>query len=154
MAMLDGYLKCAHCRDKGVGDDPGIQKKDCPICKAFTAEQIQQLATPTYRTRKGKEQKKMVDASPVTSTPTLLHPTEVKLLGWVEGGRVNEETSAGKKMRSDESPKHSKKKSSRKPTSEDLKSLDDKWAQRFARLEAMLLAKSFTVPVEPVQKSA
>ena len=30
----------------------------------------------------------------------------------------------------------------------------DKWAQRFARLEAMLLAKGFTVPVELVQKPA
>ena len=35
-----------------------------------------------------------------------------------------------------------------------LKSLDYKWAERFARLEAMLLAKSFEVPVEPVVKSA
>ena len=38
--------------------------------------------------------------------------------------------------------------------SEDLKNLDDKWAQRFARLEAILLSKSFAVPVEPVKKPA
>ena len=38
------------------------------------------------------------------------------------------------------------------PMSDDLKSLDDKWSQSFARLEAMLLAKSFAVPVEPVKK--
>ena len=31
--------------------------------------------------------------------------------------------------------------------------MDDMWAERFSRLEAMFLAKSFTVPVEPVQKS-
>ena len=36
---------------------------------------------------------------------------------------------------------------------EDLKSLDDKWAQHFARLEAVIFAKSFAVPVEPVVKS-
>ena len=29
-----------------------------------------------------------------------------------------------------------------------------KWAQRFARVEAMLVAKAFTVLVEPVQKPA
>ena len=154
MVMFDGHLKCARCRDKGVGDHPCIQKKDCPICKEFTAEQVQQLASPTYRTRKEKEQKKTVSASPVTSTPTVVDPREVKLLGRVEGGWVTEETAAGKKKRSDESPKPSKKKSSSKPTSEDLKSLDDKWAQRFARFEAKLLAKSFTVLVELVQKPA
>ena len=98
-------------------------------------------STPTNRTRKEKEQKKMVAASPVTSTPILVDPTEVKLLQRVEGGRVTEEIPAGKKKRSDESPKPSKKKSSSKPASEDLKALDNKWAQRFAQLEAMLLAK-------------
>ena len=41
-----------------------------------------------------------------------------------------------------------------RPSADDLKKLDDKWAVRFSRLEAMLLAKSFTVPVEPVVKPA
>ena len=66
--------------------------------------------------------------------------------------KTTETTPAGKKKRSDDSPKPSKKKSSSKPTSDDLRSLDDKWSQMFARLEAMLLAKFFTVPVEPVKK--
>ena len=94
-------------------------QKDCPICEAFTAEEVQQLATPTYRTRKEKEQKKTVATSPVMSTPTLVDPTEVKLLGRVERGRVTEETPAGKKNRPDESPKPSKKKSSSKLTAQD-----------------------------------
>ena len=128
-------------------------KKDCPICKAFTPEQVQQLATPTYRTREGKEQKKTVSASPVSATHTLVDPSEGKLLGRVEGAAKTTETpSAGKKKRPDKSPKPSKKKSSSKPTSDDLRSLDDKWSQAFVRLEAVLLAKSFAVPVEPVKK--
>ena len=45
-----------------------------------------------------------------------------------------------------------RKKSSSKTTSDNLKSLDEKWSQRFATLEAMLLAKSFAIPVEPVKK--
>ena len=54
MAVFDSHLKCACCRDKGVGEDLCVQKKDCPICNAFTAEQKQQLAPPTY-SQEGKE---------------------------------------------------------------------------------------------------
>ena len=86
MAMFDGHLMCAHCKDKGVGDDPCVQKKDCPICKAFTAEQVQQLATLTYRTRKEKEQNKTVAAPLVTSTTPPLWTLQ-KLNCWVGRGR-------------------------------------------------------------------
>ena len=55
-----------------------------PICKAFTPEQIQQLATPTYRDRKNKD-KKTVSASP---TPTVVDPSQVNVLGRVEGEKV------------------------------------------------------------------
>ena len=83
-------------------------------------------------------------------------------MGKVEGEQANvkpETTPAGKKKRSDSpkpSPRSSKKKpsTSSRPSSEDLKNLDDKWADRFARLEAMLLSKSFAVPVESVVKPA
>ena len=71
MAVFDGHLKCTRCRDKGIGDDLCVLKKDCPICKAFTPEQIQQLATPTYRDRKNKD-KKTVSASPTPLSWTLL----------------------------------------------------------------------------------
>ena len=65
------------------------------------------------------------------------------------------ETPAGKKKRTDNSPKPSSKKksSSSKPRSDELRDLDKKWGERFGwRLEAMLLSKTFAVPVEPVQK--
>ena len=157
MAIFDGHLKCAQCRNKGVGEDNYVLKKDCPICKAFTPEQLQQLSTPTYRERKNKE-KKLVSSSP---TPTLVDPSHVSVLGKVEGEKANvkpETTSAGnKKKRSDSprpSPRSSKKKPSSRPSSEDLKNRDDKWAERYARLEAMLLSISFAVPVEPVVKPA
>ena len=87
--------------------------------------------------------------------PTLVDPSEVTLLGRVEGEKaasVESAPSSKKKKRTDDSPKPSKKKSSSKPTSDDLKSLDEKWCQRFAGLEAMLLSKSFAVPIEPVKK--
>ena len=147
MAIFDGHLKCAQCCDKGVGEDNCVLKKDCPICKAFTQEQVQQLSTPTYRERKNKD-KKLVLSSP---NPTLVDLSHVSVLGKVEGEKVNvkpETTPAGKKKKRSDSPKpfprSSKKKpsTSSRPSSEDLKNLDDKWAERFARLEAMLLSKS------------
>ena len=159
MASFDGHLKCARCRDKGVGEDYCVLKKDCSICKGFTPEQVQQLATPTYKERKNKD-KKMVSSSPA---PTLVDPSHMSVLGKVEGEKAvvqPETTPAGKKKKRSNSPKpsprSSKKKSSSssRPSSEDLKKLDDKWAERFSRLEAMLLAKSFTIPVEPVVKPA
>ena len=52
MALFDGHFKSARCRDKGVGDDPCVLENDYHICKAFTPEQLQQVAT--YRTRKEK----------------------------------------------------------------------------------------------------
>ena len=83
----------------------------------------------------------MVSASPVSATPTLVDLSQVNLLGRVEGEKADkktESTSAGKKNRSEESPKPSKKKSSSsKPISEDSKNLEDKWAQRFTRFEAI-----------------
>ena len=149
MASFDGHFKCARCRDKGVGEDACVLKKDCNICKGFTPEQILQLATLTYRERKSKE-KKLVSSSP---SPTLMDPSHVSVLGKVEGDKVlqPETTPAATNSKRSDSPKPSaskkKSSSSSRPSADDLKKLDDKWAERFSWLEAMLLAKSFTVPV-------
>ena len=40
----------------------------------------------------------------------------------------------------------------KKPRSDELRDLDKKWGEHFARLEAMLLSKTFAVPAEPVKK--
>ena len=153
MASFDGHFKCARCRDKGVGEDACVLKKDCLICKGFTPEQILQLATPTYRERKSKE-KKLVSSSPA---PTFVDPSHLSVLGKVEGDKVAqpETTPAAKKTKHSESTKPSAKKkkssSGSRPSADDLKKLDEKWSERFW-LEAMLVAKTFTVPVEPVVK--
>ena len=156
MASFDGHLKCARCCDKGVGEDNCVLKKDCTVCKGFTPEQVLQLATPTYREPKSKE-KKLVLSSPA---PTLMDPSHVSVLGKVEGDKAvkPETTPAAKKSKHSHSPKPSaskkKSSSSSRPSADDLQKLDDKWAEKFSRLEAMLLAKSFTVPVDPVVKPA
>ena len=70
MALFDSHKKCARCREKGVGDDPCVKKLDCQICKAFTPPQVQQLATPTYKSRKERgEQKKSTSESDATQPP-------------------------------------------------------------------------------------
>ena len=68
-------------------------KKDCIICKSFTVEQKQQLATSTSKARKEKENNK-------TATPTLVNPVDCEILGRVEGDMVVEETPASKKKKS------------------------------------------------------
>ena len=91
-----------------------------------------------------------------------MDPSHVSVLSKVEGEKATvkpETTPAAAKKRSDSpksSPRFSKKKpsTSSRPSSEDLRNLDDKWAERFARLEAMILSKSFAAPVEPVVKPA
>ena len=151
MAGFDSHSKCAHCRDKGLGDDPCVQKKECAICRGFTPEQTLQLSTPSYRDRKDKK------ATASSSTPTLMDSAHVSVLGKVEVKAVQSTPTTANKTKRSESPKPSankKKSSSSRPSAEDLKQLDDKWAERFSRLEAMLLAKTFTVPVEPVVKPA
>ena len=153
MARFDSHSKCAHCRDKGVVDNPCSLKKECDVCKGFTPEQILQLSAPTYRN--GKEKK----ATASSSTPTLVDPAHVSVLGKVEKVKATQpqSTPTTKKTKRSDSPNPSaskKRSSSSKPSADDLKQLDDKWAERFSRLEAMLLAKTFTVLVEPVVKPA
>ena len=133
MALFNNHKKCARCRDKGVGDDPCVKKLDCQICKAFTPAQIQQLAIPTYRSRKERGEQKKSEVNN-DATLTLMDPSEVTLLGQVSTDKPSsvEATPTKKKKRSDGSPKSSKRRHSSKPTSDDLKSLDDKWSERFS----------------------
>ena len=154
MALFDSHKKCARCREKGVGDDPCVMELDCQICKALTPSQVQQLATLTYRSGKERGEQKKSETSSI-ATPTLVDPSEVTLLGRVNTDKPSsvKSTPTKKKKCSDGSPKSSKRRHSSKPTSDDLKSLDDKWSERFSRLEALLLNKSFAVPVKPVNPS-
>ena len=154
MALFDNHQKCARCRDKGVGDDPCVKKLDCQICKSFTPAQIHQLATPTYKERKERSEQKRAEGN-ASTTPTLVDPSDVTLLGRVSCDKSSPvDSTPKKKKRSDGSPRSSKQKHSSKPTSDDLKSLDDKWSERFSRLEAMLINQSFAVPVRPVSSAS
>ena len=152
MALYDSHKKCTRCRDKGVGDDPCVKKMDCDICKAFTSTQIKQLSTPTYQSRKEREQKRTTACSHASVIPTLVDLSEVTLLGRVHKESAATESPARKKKKRADKSKTSRRKKSSKSRSDDIKELDDKWAECFARLEAVLVSKMFAVPVEPVKK--
>ena len=147
MALFDSHSKCARCREKGIGKDACVEKKPCTICDPFSEEQRLQLVTPTYRVRKEIQKK--------TSSPSqVLDPADVTVLGELESkGDSSDRGETPKKARKSSHKSPSKKKAGKSTDFQaELKSMDDKWAKRFSRLEAMFLAKSFSVPVEPVQK--
>ena len=151
MALFDTHTKCARCRDKGLGQDACIEKKDCVICNNFTAERKLQLATPTYRPKKGKELQKK------TASPSLGDPSTVTVVGKVESAKGDSsdtgETPTKKKKASHKSPKKTTKPPKNSDFQADLKNLDDKWSEGFTCLEALFLSKTFQLLVEPVQSS-
>ena len=143
------HTKCARCCEKGVGSDACVEKRPCQICDSFSEEQKKQLATPTYRVSKELQKK--------TDSPPLIDPADVTVLGQVEskGETSSDRGETPSKKSKKTSPKSPSKKKTSKPTDiqSELKSMDDMWSQWFARLEALFLAKSITVLVEPVQSS-
>ena len=118
MALFDNHKKCVRCREKGVGDDPCVKKLECQICKAFTPAQVQQLATPTYKSRKERGELKKTTETTSSAAPTHVDPSDVTVLGRVHSDEPSsgESTPTKKKKCSDGSPRSSKKKHSRKPT--------------------------------------
>ena len=109
------------------------------------------MATPTYRARKDKELSKKI------SSPSLVDPSTVTIVGKVESDKGDSsdrgETPTKKKKSSHKSPKKITKPPKKPDMQSDLKSLHDKWSERFTRLEALFLSKTFQLPVEPVQSS-
>ena len=63
MALFDSHSKCAQCREKGIGQDPCVEKKPCQICDNLSEDQKKQLATPSYRTRKELQKKILIRLS-------------------------------------------------------------------------------------------
>ena len=132
-------MAISSARDVGTrGWRWSVCPQDCHVCRAFTPEQIQQLAIPTYWDWKNKD-KKTVSASPYPHSRGPFTSQCVGMGRGREGCKKVWDHPVGKKKRSDESLKASKRKPSSRPSTEDLKSLDDKWAECFARIEAMLL---------------
>ena len=86
MAIFDGHAFCAHCREKGKGEEPCIANKDtadCTLCNSFTPEQRAQISTPSYKIKKEKREAKHVDNT--QPTDELVDPSSVSIIGVVSG---------------------------------------------------------------------
>ena len=153
MAGFDLHGVCARCRAKKKGKDPCVEKPgaDCHICNSFTPEQLAQLSTPTYKNKKEKrDQKSSTPAknpSDVALSPTLVDPSLVTVMGVVDGQSASGLSDLSEKSAENKKKKEDKKVSSSKPVKPDkpvqkLEVMEQKWSDRFNRLEALLLAKT------------
>ena len=158
MAIFDQHSYCARCREKNKGKDPCVESKDttsCKFCSAFTPEQLAQISTPSYKIKKEKrEARKSVTATPTKDSSELVDPASVSVIGVVGQEGSTLPTDSIKSPPSSSMPpekKAKKEKVSAKPrkssasasTDTKLADLDSKWSDRFNRLEAVLLSKSF-----------
>ena len=147
MAIFDGHAFCARCREKGKGEEPCVKDKDsvdCTLCNSFTPEQRAQISTPSYKIKKEKRDAKRAESS--QASEELVDPTSVSVIGVVSGPSADKSPPPPeKKVKKEKLPAKSKKLSSTTPSStteEKFTALEDKWAERFNRLEALLVAKS------------
>ena len=139
MAVFDGHLKCARSRDKGLEMIRVFSRKLVLSTRLLLQSRSNNFQLPPTETERTGTRRWFPPPPPPLSWT--LH----KLVCWDGNPCWQEEKNY-------ESPKpSSKKKSSSKPRSNELKDLDEKWTECFSRLEAMLLSKTFSVPVEPVR---
>ena len=127
MASFDKHSRCARCREKGQGDDPCVQNLQCDFCSVLTPEQVLKLSTPTYKLRKEKAKAKEV----------LVDPSSVVVLD----AQPEQEPAVSVSPAPDLSlpvPQFKK----------DLQELDEKWATRMARLEALITLGHRSSPVQ------
>ena len=158
MAIFDQDSYCARFREKNKGKDPCVESKDttsCKFCSAFTPEQLAQISTPSYKIKKEKsEAGKSVTATPTKESTELVDPASVSVIGVVGQEDSTQHTDSVKSPPSSSMPsekKAKKEKVSSKPkkssdsssTDAKIAVLDSKWSERFNRLEALLLSKSF-----------
>ena len=117
-----------------------------------------QLATPLYRIKKEKREVKKLEATPTKDNEDLVDPASVSIIGPVEKSSSSKASSSkptveapppDKKIKKDSKKVGKKDKSptatvSKPPSADDkIADLDSKWAERFNRLEALLLNKNF-----------
>ena len=154
MANFDTHSHCARCRDKGKGKEPCVsdpQTSNCQICNSLTSDQRQQLATPSYKLKKEKCEAKLTEPAPSQDSEQLVDPSSMSVIGVIDAqGSVK---SLAVAPPSDKKPKKdykiSKKekspptKVSKHSTDEKFAEMDSKWSERFSRLEALIMAKSF-----------
>ena len=128
-----------------------VMIKQCSICEGFSDSQREMLSTPTYRIRKDKKagilvsQKDVTVLSSIDSEPTFQSPS-----GAIAQPPAQPPSSQPPAIASTSTP------SSPPPpsyvTAEQLSAICDKWAEQFARMEALLSRGNvFSTPVSSVK---
>ena len=131
-------------------------------------EQLSQLSTPTYKMKKEKRELKSAPAknppsSDTTLSPTLVDPALVSVVGVVDGQSTSGSPGLSGKPAEKRKKKEEKKASRSKPdksvksthrpssdsTDQKLEVMEQKWSDRFNRLEVLLLAKTLDRPEGP-----
>ena len=87
MANFDTHSHCARCRDKGKGKEPCVsdpQTTNCQICNSLTSDQLQQLATPSYKLKKEKREAKLTEPAPSQDSEQLVDPSNVSVIGVID----------------------------------------------------------------------
>ena len=163
MAGFDLHSFCTRCRDKKKGKDPCVEKPDSESqhCKVLTPDQIAELSTPSYKLKKEKRDKadttpskNLPSSSSVTLSPTFVDPARVSVIRAVDGQDTGLSAQPAEKKKQVEEKKKSVKSKSSASTSQPaavsidqrFEELDQKWLDRFNRLDALLLAKTLDRP--------
>ena len=146
MASFDLHDKCARCRDKNIGKDDCVLNKSCSICDGFSDSQRDMLATPTYKIRKDKK------------AGLLVSPKDVTVLSTADGEPTFQSPSGALAQVPAQPPHDSPPASSSSApqtsyvTAEQFTAMSDKWAEQFARMEALLSRGNiFSTPVTSVK---
>ena len=161
--MMAGFdAVCARCCDKKKGKDPCVEKEgaSCHHCNALTADQLAQLSTPSYKIKKEKRDLKSSTpsknpTSDNTLSPTLVDPSLVTVMGVVDGQSASGPPDLSEKPAEKKKTEEKKEKkvatskpvnSSHRPSAESadqkLEVMEQRWSDRFNRLEALLSAKT------------
>ena len=132
----------ACCGGKGKGKDSCVESPEleCKFCLLLTPEQKAQLATPSCKLKKEKREAKKLD---ISSTPSkdspLVDPATVSVIGAVsDTASISSPPSTipEKKVKKDKlSTSKSKKSTEKLTTDKKMEELDQKWLDRFNRLE-------------------
>ena len=145
MASFDLHDKCARCRDKLIGEDDCVLDNPSSICDSFSDSQKDALATPVYRIRKDKK------------AGTLVSPKDVTLLATVDDEPAFQSpVCQSAQLSAQPSALSSTSQASTNfVTSDQFMAMSDKWAEQFARMEALLTQGNiFSTPVSSVKPVA
>ena len=132
---FDSHEKCTRCRDKKLGQDPCVLGNPYVICDGFSDVQREKLATPSYKIRKD------------CKAGLLVSPKEVTVLGSLDEEELSLDTSAQVLAQPSVSASAASSQLQSFVTSQQFEAMNDKWAEQFARFEALLSRGNvFTTP--------